>query len=129
MIELQSNDSDCMINMKAIFMGNDLNVMIFGGDIPHVGAVAVGVPKKSHSDIKKISSTVSVITLFGHKEDEIVKPAADLLVKTLNRNVVVTCGIHIDNISKDLINKIEIKVNKMVLELIDAIRNMEVVCY
>lgn len=121
MITLSSN-GDLKIDLKAIFMGEDLCVTITGGEVPHLGAVAVGIPRESHLNNGMLSSTVSVITLIGHKEDEIVKPAADMLAKELNRNVVVSCGIHIDDIDKTKIDYIVEKTNEILYELIEIIK-------
>ena len=32
------------ISVKIQEIGNDLNICIFGGDEPHIGAVALGIP-------------------------------------------------------------------------------------
>lgn len=122
MITLSSN-GNLKIDLKAIIMGEDLCVTITGGEAPHLGAVAVGIPRESHLNNKTLSSTVSVITLIGHKEDEIVKPTADMLAKELNKNVVVSCGIHIDDINNTRIDYIVKKINEMLYELIAIIKN------
>jgi hypothetical protein len=44
------------------------------------------------------SATTSVFAYVGHKEDELAKAAAEILAATLKTNVVVTAGIHWDNL-------------------------------
>lgn len=98
-------------------MGNDLTVNIYGGDIPHIGAVALGYRVQLPHDLDQVTSTVSLLTVPGHKEDEIVQKAAKILSKSLNKTVVVTCGIHIKQITFEEINEI----NDLVFSLIEDI--------
>jgi hypothetical protein len=88
------------------WIGPDLLVAIWGGEKPHIGAVAVAQPRPSLKDPKITSATASVITYVGHKEDELAKAAAEILAATLNTRVVVTAGIHWDNLTQKGIQKI-----------------------
>ena len=90
---------------------------IWGGEKPHIGAVAVAQPRPSLKDPDMTSATASVICYVGHKEDELVKAAAEIIAATLNTRVVVTAGIHWDNIDQDGIDTI-LKNSKKIVELI-----------
>lgn len=92
------------INMKSILIGDDLCVIISGGDSPHIGCVTLSVPRPSLEDSSVISATTSVLNLIGHKDDEAARYVSHILSSKLNKNVVVTCGIHLDNISEEEIN-------------------------
>jgi len=92
------------INLKAILIGEDLCVIISGGDSPHIGCVTLSMPRPSLADSNIISATTSVLNLIGHKDDEAAKYVSHMLSSELNKNVVVTCGIHLDNITKEEIN-------------------------
>nr|WP_312578365.1 hypothetical protein [Sedimentibacter sp.] len=92
------------INVKAVLIGEDLCVMISGGESPHIGCVTMSVPRPSLSDPNIVSSTTSVLNLIGHKDDEAAKYVSHELSSKLNKNVVVTCGIHLDNITREEIN-------------------------
>lgn len=87
------------INMKAIAVGEDLCVVISGGDTPHIGCVTLSVPRPSLADETGRSATTSVLNLVGHKDDEAARYVSHLLSSKLNKNVVVTGGIHVDNIT------------------------------
>ncbi len=76
-------------------VGDDLVVLLTGGKA-HVGAVAIAQPRPSLRDPDQPSSTGSVITLLGHKEDAVAKSMAEALSGRLVRNVVVVAGIHWD---------------------------------
>lgn len=80
--------------------GNDLVISVGGGQYYHIGAVAVAHVNASLHDAQMVSSTVSLITLPGHKEGEIVYAAAHMLARQLNCSVVLSAGMHIDNASE-----------------------------
>lgn len=82
-------------------LGPDLLVAVWGGTHPHIGAVALALPRPSLRDKKKTSATSSVLTLLGHKEDATVKRISEDLAAALKRNVVVTAGIHWDNLKPE----------------------------
>ncbi len=103
------------IDIQAILIGEDLCVVISGGDTPHIGCVTLSVPRPSLENNSIISSTTSVLNLLGHKDDEVARYVSHLLSSKLNKNVVVTCGIHLDNITKEEI--------KITLELVNEIFN------
>lgn len=94
------------IHATAMLIGDDLLVAIWGGTKPHIGAVAVALPRPSLADPQITSSTSSVFTLLGHKEDEIVKMVSEHLSARLGKNVVVTAGIHWDNLPAEAIEEI-----------------------
>ena len=98
-------------------IGQDLLVAIWGGEKPHIGAVSVAQPRPSLKYPEVMSATASVICLPGHKEDELAKAASEILAAALNTPVVVTAGIHWDNISKDGIQKV-IENSKILVDLI-----------
>ncbi|RLC22884.1 MAG: hypothetical protein DRH56_08195 [Deltaproteobacteria bacterium] len=79
-------------------IGTDILVAIRGGTRPHIGAVAVAQPRPSLRDPGKTSATASVFCFPGHKEDELVKAAAEAMAAALNARVVVTAGVHWDDL-------------------------------
>lgn len=87
------------IRVEACLQGSDLLVRSFGGDRPHIGAVAIAIPHPSHADPHKISSTVSVYTVTGHKDDQIAIPLAKEIAGLCNRIVVALVGIHFENLT------------------------------
>ncbi|MBB6714026.1 hypothetical protein [Clostridium gasigenes] len=106
------------INCSAINMGTDWNISIYGGEISHIGAVALGIPRLSLDGSNKISSSVSVLTITGHKEDIIVQNVAKKICSKINSTVVVCCGIHIKDITFDEIENLNYVIDELVEELI-----------
>ncbi len=99
------------------FVGEDVLVAIWGGDKPHIGAVAAATPRPSLKDPNVTSATASVICFLGHKEDELAKAASEMIAAKLNTRVVVTAGIHWDNLSEDGIRSV-MKNSKTLMKLI-----------
>jgi hypothetical protein len=98
-------------------IGPDLLVAIWGGEKPHIGAVAVAQPRPSLKDPEVTSATASVICNIGHKEDELVKAASEILASVLKTQVVVAAGIHWDNLDENGIQTI-IKNSRILVEMI-----------
>ena len=87
-------------------LGDDLLIAVWGGTQPHIGAVGIAHPRPSLKDPKAVSATASVYTVPGHKEDAVVQKMATEIAAALNRMVVVTAGIHWDNLTPEAIGKI-----------------------
>jgi len=95
-----SNEEEIFdLEAKGFSVGKDLIISIFGGDLPHIGAVGIAHPRPSIKNSNEISSTASVYCFLGHKEDIIAKEASERIAAALNRNVVVTVGMHWDHLT------------------------------
>ncbi len=105
------------IEARVTFIGQDILVAIWGGDKPHIGAVSIASPRPSLKDPDITSATASVICLPGHKEDELAKSASQALASALNTNVVVTAGMHWDNLDEEGIRSV-IQNSKVIVKLI-----------
>jgi len=110
------------INLIAVFMGRDLNISLYGGDTPHIGAVALAQPRPSLQSTEQISSTCSVLAIIGHKEDELARALALDLSKKLEVTVCVACGIHLDKISPDEIGQVLAICDRLTAKLLKEIR-------
>ena len=106
-----------------ILIGDDILVAIHGGDKPHIGAVAVAQPRPSLRDPEVTSATASVICYVGHKEDEMAKSAAEALAAALGKRVVVTAGIHWDDLSEEGIRRIRSNGDAIVDLILTQIRD------
>ena len=95
-----------MVEAEAIRIGPDVLVYIWGGERPHIGSVAAAQPRPSLADPETRSATASVLTYVGHKEDSVAKEAAETLAAALNTNVVVTAGIHWDDLAASRIGDV-----------------------
>jgi hypothetical protein len=80
----------------ALLSAGSLSVNLLGGDRPHIGAVAIAIPRPSLSASGRRSASTSVFTVTGHKEDEVARRMADALARRLGVVTVVVAGIHIE---------------------------------
>ncbi len=100
-------------------LGNDCLVTVWGGTIPHIGAIGMAQVRPSLQDPGKAAATSSVFTYPAHKEDTVAKLMSEELARTLERNTVVVAGIHWDNLSEDDIKAI-IQLCRRLIERIKA---------
>jgi hypothetical protein len=84
--------------MTCVAMGRDLAVILCGGDRAHIGAVAVSQARPSLEAGGGTSASTSVITLPGHKEDDLARAIAARFAARLDAVVTVACGIHLERI-------------------------------
>ena len=81
-------------------IGADLLLTLTGGE-EHIGAAALATfDSEGHV-------TVSVMTAPGHKEEEIAMRGARTISKALSKTVLLSVGIHLDQISAAEISEIE----------------------
>ena len=70
---VSEKEGDLEVSAEVRLLGNDCVVIVWGGTIPHIGAVGMAQVRPSLQDQEKAAATSSVFTYLGHKEDAIVK--------------------------------------------------------
>ena len=115
MLSLEARRGRVELRLTATLMGRDLCVTLSGGDLPHIGAVALSQPSPSPGDS---AQATSVITLEGHREDELARALASRLAESLQATVCVACGIHVDGIRKDELQAVAAITEELALEVI-----------
>lgn len=111
--ELTKGEGRASVNATVSSMGSDLVVRVFNED-GHIGAVAIG-----DYDCENERASVSVITRLGHKDDALAREAAYLLSKATRRPVCVIAGVHLDNITREEIDKILSNTRTAISEIIN----------
>ena len=96
MMEIIEGKNKYKVKLVAIRSGKELTVIISGGEKPHIGAIAISIPRPSLKDSNKVSASTSVFTLTGHKEDELSKQIAENITKVTKKATVTIVGLHID---------------------------------
>lgn len=122
MLTLEGRTGRIAITLTAQRMGPDLNVSVFGGEAPHIGATALAQPRESLKGDGSSSASCSVLTLCGHKEDELARELALELARQLGCNVCVTCGIHQDDILPEEIRGVLKVVEELKTRLLQDLR-------
>ena len=110
-----------LVHAEAVQIGGDLLVYLWGGERPHIGAVAAAQPRPSLSGDGSTSATASVLAFPGHKEDQVVKTVAEALSARLKSNVVVTAGLHWDNLPPDAIAEVMERCREIAKLLLSAL--------
>jgi len=100
-LSVRTAEADYVVEAEAVRIGPDILVYVWGGERPHIGAVAAAQPRPSLADPAVTSATASVLAYVGHKEDDVAKRMAEAIAARLNANTVVTAGIHWDNLPAD----------------------------
>lgn len=105
-MQIEVGEFPTQVRLTCELIGEDLLISLSGGEKPHIGAIAIAIPRPSLADPEKISATVSVHTILGHKEDELAKKTAHQIAAYTNRVVTLTAGLHIGNANKEQIEKL-----------------------
>jgi len=95
----------CHISLILIDTGNGLNGLLTGGEKPHVGGVVLALPRPSLSG-KGWSADVYITPVSGHKDVDVAKTVAEQLARELRCPVVVTAGIHSDQLCPEELSEI-----------------------
>ena len=118
MITLESQRGRIGLHLTATLMGGDLCVALSGGDRAHIGAVALSQARPSLATEGGTGATTSVLTLLGHKEDELARALASRLAVSLNATVCVACGIHVEAMLQEDLEQIQTLTEELTRELI-----------
>lgn len=104
------------IEVKHYQMGEDLVFLVTGG-VAHIGAVATAY--LVHNEVK-----VGLVTVPGHREDELAVEFATQICRKFNKSVTVVIGIHIDQATKTDIEIAVSSAREAVQEAISLICDM-----
>lgn len=96
------------ITLEVKKLGGDYLLTLTGGK-EHAGAVAVGL-----FDEKSRRASSSVLTLPGHREEQLALDSARRVSKETGKTSVVVVGIHVDNINSEGIREIVSAAEEMV---------------
>jgi len=121
MMEIIEGKDKYKVKLTAVSSGKELTVIISGGEKPHIGAIAISIPRPSIEGSNKVSASTSVFTLVGHKEDELSKQIAENITKITEKVTVTILGLHIDKATAQdieyLIQNTQKAVDKLIIKL------------
>jgi len=101
---ITSGDGKYKVWFEEKKIGDDILYVLGGGERTHIGGIVVCEPNKdSH-----------VVRLEGHYDDIVLKPIAEEACKKYKTKVVAIGGVHIDNATKEEIDKIVENCRKLV---------------
>lgn len=93
MICLKEGSGRLNVCLSGEQIGDDWLILLTGGERPHLGASAIAW---NHAG----SVETRVLTVPGHREDELARAYAETCCRVLGSTVQVSCGIHIDHADK-----------------------------
>jgi phage gp45-like len=114
------------LSAEVKLIGSDLLVVITGGDTPHIGSVAVAMPRPSLQNRRVMSATSSVYNVPGHKDQVIAQRISEVLSARLNRTVVVVAGFHLDGIGEQGIKKVVENAERLAHKIHASLKKMKV---
>ena len=103
------------ITISVDFLGEDILIVVKGGDRPHIGTTVLAVPRPSLTGDESVSATSSVLNVIGHKDELICRSLAEKTSKKYNATVVCTGGFHVDDLDEGQIK-----------EVVSAIQNFDI---
>lgn len=115
MIHKEKNEGRIHVALDAYFMGEDLLILITGGDRPHLGTITAGARLEP----------IRTIQLQTHKEFYVTEEVAVLLRKQFPGNFAICSGVHLDDIQKDEINLLTDLCVDLGKELIDDLKQLK----
>ena len=98
-------ESPYKVEAVCVEAGADLVVVVGGGARYHCGAVGVSLSLPSLKEVDKLTQSTYQVAVPGHKEEALAREGSRELARLLQRNVVMSVGIHEDDLSKDGIQR------------------------
>lgn len=95
------------LNITLLRAGEGIQVLVLGGDRPHIGCAVLAVPRPSLSGDGSVSVTSSVINVTGHKDEEIVRLVTEKVCAAYNLVTAGSGGFHCDSMTKAEIQEVE----------------------
>ena len=82
------------VRLESYSIGKDILIIITGGEEDHIGSATL-IEERGHLQtmIKK-----------GHQDHVVSEKMANIIYDTIGKDLVVVCGIHIDDASKEEID-------------------------
>lgn len=117
MIKIEEGHGKHKVFLSTVKSGEDLTVVVYGGEKPHIGAIAISIPRPSLKDSQKTSTSTSVITLVGHKEDDLAKNIAEDITRITKSNTIAVVGLHVEKASTRDIEILILNTKKLVNRL------------
>ncbi|HZW81798.1 MAG TPA: hypothetical protein VFF14_00055 [Candidatus Deferrimicrobium sp.] len=110
------------IEARATLTGRGIDVLLTGGESPHIGGVVMCVPRPNQAG-PGFSCDTWVIPVTGHKEHHVAQPFGESICKATGQVIVVTAGIHIDQALPWELEGIKENCEKAARDLIEKILN------
>lgn len=115
MIHKEKTQGRIHVILDAYFMGEDLLILITGGDRPHLGTITAGARLEP----------IQTIQLQTHKEFYITEELSILLRKQFPGNFAICAGVHLDEIQKNEVKLLTDLCIDLGKELIEDLKQLQ----
>lgn len=95
-VSVSFGEGSYKITGMAVLCGGDVNFSFTGGTKPHIGAVSIAIYEPARD-----SATVSTVTVYEHRDDQLSSRCAKNAAAFLKCVVTVSVGIHIDHAASE----------------------------
>ena len=99
------------VRLKSYNIGKDRLVIITGGEEEHIGSATL-IEEKGH---------LQTISKKGHKDHIVSERMANIIYDKIGKDLLVVCGIHIDDASKEeidiLVDNTQVCVDRLLSQL------------
>lgn len=110
------------LTVQIASLGKDYQILLSGGDCPHIGCTVLAVPRPSlQSGNREMSSTASVINVTGHKDEQLCRYLAERIAAGTRAVTVCTGGFHMEHITKPQIAEVLEAVKEIAGEILAAV--------
>ena len=109
------------LTVSAGVVGNDILLLLQGGDMPHLGCVVQAIPRESLSGDGSMSATSSVLNLVGHKDEYLCRKLAEIVAAGKQSVVICTGGFHVHDIKQSIIGQLMDAVEEIAEEIVEEL--------
>ncbi|CFX87007.1 Uncharacterized [Syntrophomonas zehnderi OL-4] len=94
-VKLSCGEDRYIINLLVLITADGISITLTGGESPHVGGMAMSVPRPSINN-SQMSCDTWITPRVGHKDDQAAALVARQVCLETGQTTAVTAGIHID---------------------------------
>ncbi|HDI46960.1 MAG TPA: hypothetical protein ENF82_04060 [Candidatus Methanomethylia archaeon] len=115
LLHIRKGEGRLQVSAFLIKVGEDYLIIICGGEKPHIGGFALSIE----------GNPPVAFSLPRHKDYLVAVKAASLISRSLGRTCLAVAGIHVENASREDIEKLIEHSEECVHELISTIQKSE----
>jgi len=115
----EAGEGRCRVFLEAALTPDGVSVNLFGGERPHIGAVALCFPWPLACNPAKTDITSAVLPVPGHKDGELAGELAKKIARACRLPVAMVAGLHIDHALPHEIERLVEASHRAAEELID----------
>jgi gallate decarboxylase subunit D len=115
----------CRLCLTLYDTGSGMQGLLTGGEKPHVGGVALAVPRPSLTG-KGWSSDLYLTPVPNHKDIDLAGPLADQLARIVRQPVTITAGVHSNALTHEELRMINENFKSLIERIIATLKDSEV---